>query len=64
MDKTTKVYFTFMTGYADKHEDEFTLEELGFDPAKDSGLEEFLEQEYLEWRSNFIDGGWSFEKEK
>jgi len=64
MNKKTKVYFTLSIGYSGATQsDEFTLEELGFNPETDTNLEEFLEQEYKEWRSNFLDGGWSFEKE-
>lgn len=64
MDKDTKIYFTFGVGYGRgaSHEDEFTLDELGYDPKRDKDIEKFLDQEWVEWRSNFIDGGWSFEE--
>lgn len=63
MNKNTKVYFTLHIGYsgADRKE-EFTLEELGYDPEHDTDLDEFLEEQYLEWRMNYLDGGWSIEQ--
>lgn len=63
MDPKTKVYFSLSIGYpgAD-HNDEFTLEELGYDPEKHTDIEAFLETEYIDWRGNFLDGGWRFKK--
>ncbi|EOW9527463.1 DUF7167 family protein [Bacillus cytotoxicus] len=64
MDLNTKVYFTLGIGYhGANHKDEFTLEQLGYDPKIYKDLEAFLEQEWKEWSANFIDGGWSFEEE-
>jgi hypothetical protein len=64
MNINKKVYFTLSIGYSGaNHEDEFTLEELGYDPKVDKDLEAFLEKEWKEWSANFIDGGWSFNKE-
>lgn len=64
MDKNTKVQFTLSIGYAGaNHEDEFTLDELGYDPKTDTDLEKFLEQEYIEWRGNFLDGGWRLKED-
>lgn len=63
MDKNTKVYFTLSIGYRGANQsDEFTLDELGYDPKHDTDIDKFLEEQYLEWRMNFLDGGWSFEK--
>ncbi|MCC2453313.1 DUF7167 family protein [Bacillus cereus] len=64
MDPNTKVYFTLGIGYhGANHKDEFTLDQLGYDPKIDKDLEAFLEQEWKEWSANYIDGGWSFEEE-
>ncbi len=64
MDKNTKVYFTLSIGYSGAgYEDEFTLEELGYDLEVHQDLDSFLEQEWKEWSANFIEGGWSFKKE-
>ena len=46
------------------HEDECTVEELGYSDEEWSKLspekqEEELETAYIEWRDNFIDGGWN-----
>ncbi|WP_432702651.1 DUF7167 family protein [Lysinibacillus sphaericus] len=61
MDVNKKVHFSLGIGYAGAEwEDEFTLEELGYNPEHDKDLEAFLEQEWKEWAANYIDGGWSF----
>ena len=63
MDKDTKVYFTFGIGYhGANYEDEFTLEDLGYNPEIDKDVDVFLNQEWIEWRNEYIDGGWSFEE--
>ena len=62
MDKDTKVYFSIGIGYGESHKDEFTLEELGYVSTRHTDLEKFLEQEWIEWRANYLDGGWSFEE--
>ncbi|OBZ15861.1 hypothetical protein A8L34_27840 [Bacillus sp. FJAT-27264] len=63
MDPKTKVYFSLNIGFAGEgHEDEFTLEELGYNPENDTDMDKFLEEAYIEWRFNYLDGGWRFEK--
>lgn len=53
-----KVKFTLRIGLAGCFQkDEFTLEELGYDPAYDLDLEKFLEEQWREWSGNYIDGG-------
>lgn len=48
MDKDTKVYFTFGIGYhGATHEDEFTLEGLGYDPKHDKDIEKFLDTDTM-----------------
>ena len=63
MDLNKKVYFTLSIGFPEaSYEDVFTLEELGFNPDKED-IETFLEREWIEWKNNYIEGYWSFEKE-
>ena len=46
MDPNAKVRFTLSTGYAGaKHDETFTLNELGYDPETDKEVEEFLEDQ-------------------
>ncbi|MEH6978336.1 MULTISPECIES: DUF7167 family protein [Bacillus] len=64
MDPNTKVRFTLSIGYVGaKHDETFTLNELGYYPETDKDVEDFLEQKWKEWSANYIDGGWSFEED-
>jgi len=59
-----KVHFSLSIGYRGADwKDDFTLEELGYNPERDKDLNAFLEQEWKEWAANYIEGGWSFIKE-
>ncbi|MEH7186499.1 DUF7167 family protein [Bacillus toyonensis] len=64
MDPNTEVYFTLSIGYAGaKHDETFTLNELGYNPETDKDVEAFLEEEWKEWSANYIDGGWSLKED-
>ncbi|MGE7880343.1 DUF7167 family protein [Peribacillus muralis] len=64
MDKNTKVYFTLSIGYQGAtHDDEFTLDQLGIDPETNEDIESLIEQEWKDWSANYIDGGWSYDKQ-
>ncbi|PFK62352.1 hypothetical protein COJ09_06875 [Bacillus thuringiensis] len=64
MDSNKKVRFTLSIGYAGaKHDETFTLDELGYDPKVDKDVEKFLEEQWREWSNNYIDGSWSFAQE-
>lgn len=59
VDGNTKVKFTFSIGYAGaEHMDVFSLNELGYSPEQDTDLERFLEEQWREWKNNYIDGTW------
>ncbi|WP_107951557.1 DUF7167 family protein [Lysinibacillus parviboronicapiens] len=61
MDLNKKVHFNLGIGYVGANwEEEFTLEELAYNPEHDKDLEAFLEQEWREWAASYIDGRWSF----
>lgn len=62
MTGSTKVTFTLNIGYQSEQKDEFTLDELGYDPEFDADLEKFLEEQWCEWKSNYIDGYWALEE--
>lgn len=63
MDPNTEVRFTLSIGYAGaKHDETFTLNELGYNPETDKDVEAFLEEEWKEWSANYIDGGWSLKE--
>lgn len=64
MNGDTKVKFTLSIGYHGANQkDEFTLDELGYDPEFDKDLEKFLEEQWREWKNNYIDGSWILEGE-
>lgn len=64
MDPNTKVHFTLGIGFhRANHKEEFTLKQLGYNPNFDKDLEAFLNQQWKEWSTNYIDGSWSFEEE-
>ncbi|WP_339165397.1 hypothetical protein [Siminovitchia sp. FSL W7-1587] len=57
-----KVKFTLRIGLVGcVQEDEFTLDELGYDPKYHADLEDFLDAEWSEWAYNYTDGGWRME---
>ena len=43
-------------------EEQFTLEELGYDPLIHHSLESFVEMRYVFWRDNLLSGGWVLEQ--
>mgnify|MGYP000967486787 CR=1 FL=1 len=45
-----------------RQSESFTLEELGFDSEYDTNVEKFLQEAYEDWRSNYLDGGWSLKE--
>lgn len=59
MNGDVKVVFTLRISLSGcQLEDEFTLDELGYDPKFDTDLDEFLEKEWIEWRNDRLDGFW------
>ncbi|WP_054704628.1 hypothetical protein [Bacillus sp. JCM 19041] len=62
---TKKVKFTLSIGYyGANHEETFSFKELGItDDMTQEEIEEFLTKEHIEWRYNYLDGGWSIEED-
>ena len=49
--------FTLSIGFVGaKHDDEFPIEFP--DDATEDDIEEIVQEEWLEWSNNYIDGGW------
>lgn len=60
MSENTKVIFTVgisINGCYEEHE--FTLDELGYDPKLDTDLEKYLDEQWIEWKNDRVDGGWA-----
>jgi hypothetical protein len=59
IDGNTKVHFTLSIGYSTAiREDTLTLNDLGYDPKVDTDIDKFLEEQWIEWKSNYIDGSY------
>lgn len=43
-------------------EEQFTLEQLGYDPLIHHCLESFVEMKYVFWRNDLLSGGWELEE--
>lgn len=58
------VTFTLNIGYVGgEQEEEFTLEELGYNPEIHTDIDVFLESEWRMWSAQQIDGGYHFGRE-
>lgn len=63
MDPKTKVTFTLSIGFPGaRREETFSLKDLGYSPQTDTDIDKFLEDQWNEWKDEFVDGGWEIEE--
>ncbi|MDD9147845.1 hypothetical protein OYT88_04685 [Sporolactobacillus sp. CQH2019] len=65
MNPQTKVTFKLTIGFPGAVQtDTFSLHDLGYDPETDTDIDKFLEDQWNEWKDEFVDGGWNIEGSK
>ena len=61
--RTIKGTFTLGIGYSNaNHEDEFEI--IVENNTTDEEIDQILQEDWQDWSSNFIDGGWDIESDE